>query len=162
MLIQFKHVILSLLASFNFNGQPVNVGEVSCLSQAVFFEAKSESYEGKLAVANVIRNRTENDLFPKSVCAVIAQKGQFSFFKKSNKVKIDVQNESVYKQVVDSINVAVAVLSGQERDNTHGAIAFINPRLATNKSWLHHFHKTVSIGGHSFYALREHGETSYN
>ncbi|MET0307105.1 MAG: cell wall hydrolase [Sphingomonas sp.] len=53
--------------------------ELTCLATGIYYEAKSEPLAGQLAVADVILNRTTSGRFPKSVCSVITQPGQFSF-----------------------------------------------------------------------------------
>lgn len=53
--------------------------EEECLAGAVFFESRSESLEGQLAVAQVIINRAKSGRFPSSLCGVVMQPGQFSF-----------------------------------------------------------------------------------
>jgi spore germination cell wall hydrolase CwlJ-like protein len=53
--------------------------ELSCLAQAVYFEARGEPLDGQLAVARVIINRTESGMFPEDYCSVVTQRGQFSF-----------------------------------------------------------------------------------
>jgi N-acetylmuramoyl-L-alanine amidase len=53
--------------------------EEECLAGAVFFEARSESLEGQLAVAQVIINRAKSGRFPSSLCGVVMQPSQFSF-----------------------------------------------------------------------------------
>ncbi len=53
--------------------------ELRCLATGVYFEARSESLSGQLAVADVILNRSTSGRFPGSVCSVVTQKGQFSF-----------------------------------------------------------------------------------
>ncbi|HEX8574337.1 MAG TPA: cell wall hydrolase [Allosphingosinicella sp.] len=50
-----------------------------CLAGAVYFESKGEPLRGQLSVAEVILNRTRSGRFPASVCAVVKQRGQFSF-----------------------------------------------------------------------------------
>lgn len=55
--------------------------ETRCLASAVYFEAKSESLTGQLAVANVILNRVAAGRFAGTVCGVVHQKGQFSFIR---------------------------------------------------------------------------------
>lgn len=47
--------------------------EYDCLTQAVYYEAGSESSEGKLAVAEVILNRVADHRYPNSVCEVVFQ-----------------------------------------------------------------------------------------
>jgi spore germination cell wall hydrolase CwlJ-like protein len=53
--------------------------EARCLATAVFFEARSESLAGQLAVANVVIARAQSGHFPSSLCGVILQRGQFGF-----------------------------------------------------------------------------------
>jgi N-acetylmuramoyl-L-alanine amidase len=53
--------------------------QLTCLAGAVYFESKGEPLDGQLAVAKVILNRTKSGRFPKSVCSVVTQPGQFSF-----------------------------------------------------------------------------------
>ena len=53
--------------------------ELNCLAVGVYYEAKSKPLAGQLAVADVIINRTQSGRFPKSICSVITQRGQFSF-----------------------------------------------------------------------------------
>lgn len=57
---------------------PVN-DETDCLASAVFYESRSESLEGQLAVARVILNRSEQTRFGADICSVVTQPGQFSF-----------------------------------------------------------------------------------
>ena len=58
--------------------------ETHCLAVGIYYEAKSEPLAGQLAVAEVILNRTSSGRFPKSVCSVLAQRGQFSFVRGGN------------------------------------------------------------------------------
>ena len=56
-----------------------------CLTDAVYYEARSEPAEGQLAVAQVVLNRVRDRAFPHSVCGVVYQGSgratgcQFSF-----------------------------------------------------------------------------------
>jgi hypothetical protein len=47
--------------------------DLTCLTEAVYFEARSESARGQAAVAQVVMNRLANPNFPKSVCRVVFQ-----------------------------------------------------------------------------------------
>lgn len=53
--------------------------ELNCLAIGVYYESKGEPLEGQLAVAEVILNRAESGRFPRTVCGVLKQRGQFSF-----------------------------------------------------------------------------------
>lgn len=50
-----------------------------CLSLAIYYEARDQSLEGQIAVAEVVLNRVESSKFPDTVCDVVWQRKQFSF-----------------------------------------------------------------------------------
>ncbi len=56
-----------------------------CLSTAIYFEARGESYRGQVGVAQVVMNRVKSRTFPNSICGVVFQnkswrnRCQFSF-----------------------------------------------------------------------------------
>lgn len=47
-----------------------------CLAEAIYYEARSESLEGHLAVAEVIGNRVASKHYPDNVCAVVYEGAQ--------------------------------------------------------------------------------------
>jgi spore germination cell wall hydrolase CwlJ-like protein len=49
------------------------------MALALYFEARSESIDAQLAVAEVILNRVEDTRFPDDVCSVVWQPKQFSW-----------------------------------------------------------------------------------
>jgi len=53
--------------------------ELECLAGAIYFESKSESLQGQLAVGHVIANRAHSGRFAPSYCGVVFQRSQFSF-----------------------------------------------------------------------------------
>jgi spore germination cell wall hydrolase CwlJ-like protein len=70
--------------------------ELECLTRNIYWEAASEPFEGKVAVAQVTLNRVESGLFAESICGVVTQKNiiyekvicQFSWYCEGNfKVK---------------------------------------------------------------------------
>ena len=44
---------------------------LECLSQAIYYEARSQSDDGQRAVAQVVLNRVRHPAFPKTVCGVV-------------------------------------------------------------------------------------------
>ena len=48
--------------------------QVECLAKNIYYESGSESYEGKLAVAQVTLNRVNSGKFPSDICSVVYQK----------------------------------------------------------------------------------------
>jgi hypothetical protein len=61
------------------------LAQSECLARAVYFEARSESELGQLAVAKVILNRVKSSRYPNNICGVVYQGSdrrnscQFSF-----------------------------------------------------------------------------------
>jgi spore germination cell wall hydrolase CwlJ-like protein len=70
-----KDLVLSFV---DFGNQDA---EQLCLAKAVYFEARSESLEGQLAVAEVVLNRARSGVYPPSICGVVTQHAQFSFIR---------------------------------------------------------------------------------
>jgi N-acetylmuramoyl-L-alanine amidase len=112
--------------------------ELDLMARLVRAEAQGESFQGKVAVAEVILNRIHSPLFPDTVQEVIYQKGQFS----------PVSNGAINLPAdTDSINaVKEAVNNGTNLD---GALFFYNPRTATSR-WLDSKPVLLVIGNHEF------------
>jgi hypothetical protein len=49
---------------------------LDCLTQAIYYEARSQSDDGERAVAQVVLNRVRHPAFPNSVCGVVYQGSQ--------------------------------------------------------------------------------------
>ncbi|MBK6802908.1 cell wall hydrolase [Novosphingobium sp.] len=70
----------SLAALVSAQPQPADLSrELNCLAGAIYFEAKSESLVGQLAVGRVVVARSKSGRFPESYCGVVFQRSQFSF-----------------------------------------------------------------------------------
>lgn len=65
----------------NLRGTEPGSRELECLAVGIYYEAKSESLAGQLAVGHVIANRAESGRFPSSYCGVLFQRSQFSFIR---------------------------------------------------------------------------------
>ena len=86
-----KSIILGLILSLPFAAVELNIQKenevqhqldpesLKCLAENIFYEAGNQSVEGKLAVAHVTWNRTQDERFPNSICSVVHQKNQFSW-----------------------------------------------------------------------------------
>lgn len=51
----------------------LNAKQVYCLAKNIYFEARGESVDGHVAVAQVTLNRVKSGQFPNSVCGVVYQ-----------------------------------------------------------------------------------------
>ncbi|SOB80467.1 Cell Wall Hydrolase [Sphingomonas guangdongensis] len=69
----------TLSAAVAAQDHAVDDRDLRCLAAGVFFESKGEPLAGQLAVAQTIINRSKSGRFASSICAVLTQRGQFSF-----------------------------------------------------------------------------------
>lgn len=115
-----------------------------CLKTALYFESRGESLKGQFAVAEVILNRVDNPVYPKSVCAVVKQGCQFSF---TCDGLSDVMRDGMSADRAGRI--ARVMLDGAPRALTQGATHFHTVNV--NPSWAKRFPRTASIGAHLFY-----------
>lgn len=126
--------------------------QLTCLARNIYWESAGESFEGKVAVAQVTMNRAESGQFPDTVCGVVHQKTkfydrvvcQFSWLCENN-YNTKVINREAYKE---SEEVAKMVfLEGFRLKKVENALYYhadyVNPRW--NKD------KIAQIGRHIFY-----------
>jgi len=58
--------------------------ELECMTRVILYEAGSEPRAGQVAVAQVVLNRMRSGRFPRTICGVIHQRGQFSAIRSFN------------------------------------------------------------------------------
>ncbi|MGH6612943.1 cell wall hydrolase [Sphingomonas sp.] len=117
-------------------------GDLRCMASAIYFESKSEPLAGQLAVAEVILNRTKSGRFPKSVCSVVTQRGQFSFVRGGHIPAI-----ANNKQFRTAVAVAQVAMADHWDSPAANALYFHARRVAPG--W--RMSKVASIGNHVFY-----------
>jgi spore germination cell wall hydrolase CwlJ-like protein len=130
--------------------QPAPGGDADwqCLTEALYFEARGESLQGQIAVAEVILNRADSPLYPHSVCGVVKQRGgggcQFSY-------TCDGRADRMRDQDAADLagRIARAMLDGAPRVLTDGASHFHT--RAVRPRWTKRFAHTTTIGAHAFY-----------
>ena len=57
----------------------ITAAAATCLALNVYFEGRGEDYDGQKIIAEVTMERVYETGFPKEVCAVVWEKGQFSW-----------------------------------------------------------------------------------
>lgn len=134
----------SLAAMVAAQPQPGELSrELNCLAGAIYFEAKSESLAGQLAVGRVIVARSKSGRFPNSYCGVVFQPSQFSFVRGSSMPSIPRSS----KQWKNAVAVAQIAHANSWRSPVEGALyfhaAFVSP------GW--HLTRLGKIDNHVFY-----------
>jgi spore germination cell wall hydrolase CwlJ-like protein len=126
--------------------------EWSCLTEALYFEARGETVRGIFAVAEVILNRVESSRYPDTVCGVVNQ-GTGKLFQCQFTYTCDGQKETIAEPAAYDMvgKVARLMLDGKPRKLTGGATHYhtrsVNPR------WSNAYPRTTTIGYHHFYRM---------
>jgi hypothetical protein len=128
--------------------------QMRCLSEAVYFESRSEPEAGQAAVAQVVLNRVRSGIFPTDVCGVVYQDRnhpfacQFSFACEGKSLRIEEPGAWAI-----ATRIAQEVVSGVN----------FNPRIAEALNyhanyvmpfWAPSLRRVDRIGAHIFYAMR--------
>ncbi len=131
----------------------MRLAEENCLARAVYFEARSETELGQMAVAKVILNRTRTEGFPKTICGVVYQGSnrrnscQFSFA--CDGLPDDVRQPAAWTQ---SRRIAQKAIAGDTQMGkvmngaTNYHADYVKPK------WSKTMRRLVKIGRHIFYA----------
>jgi spore germination cell wall hydrolase CwlJ-like protein len=122
---------------------PAVDSDLACLAGTIYFEAKGEPLAGQLAVANVVINRMNSGRFPRSICSVVTQRGQFSFIRGGRVPSIAPTNAS-YRTAI-----AVARVAMEQRWESPVADALFFHARHVSPGW--RLTRVAAIGGHIFY-----------
>jgi len=111
--------------------------DLECLATAVYHEARGEPTDGKIAVAQVVVNRTKLNFYPKSVCGVVFQRNQFTGL---HAVKYNKDAMRIAKQVLRGASDIMA-------EATHFHTVNVMPKWASSPTMVY----LGQIGDHLFY-----------
>ena len=129
--------------------------EAYCLSLNIYEEARGEPLEGKVAVANVVRNRVESDKYPNTYCEVVKQRRgnicQFSWYCDSRIRKpyfrsMQLPDAQAFKFAVEiSLKIMDNIIIDNTEGSTHFHATYVSPY------WNKYLVQTVQYGEHIFY-----------
>lgn len=132
----------------------VEIGKKSpawtCLTEALYHEARGESLVGQVAVAEVILNRVDSRFYPDTVCGVITQGAKASRYCQFS-YKCDGLSDRMREGRARDLmgKIAWVMLKGKPRiltgKATHYHTNAVNPR------WASSLVRTARIGEHIFY-----------
>ena len=127
--------------------------DTRCLAETLYYEARNQSRQGKLAVGMVVLNRAASSKFPNNICGVVYQsmkRGtcQFSWACK-NRNHINEHN----KEWRDSVVLAKLLIQDEKkyRNIAPGALFFHNTSVKPN--WAERLTPVSTIGSHIFYRI---------
>ena len=135
--------------------------EHHCLAEAVYYEARSESRSGQLAVADVVKNRVKSKHYPNTICGVVYEGAhrpfacQFSFACDGSMDKLP--TNPAWQRSKDIAQLSLTgFVPDMTKNSTHYHTSEINP------DWADTLEYKATIGFHKFYrpSWRERGTGS--
>ena len=116
----------------------------------IWMEARGEPFQGKVAVAEVMRNRLKSGRWGKTIVQVVLAPYQFSGWNTNDSNRIQAllldDSDPQYQECVRAWNTSKA-----STNFARGALYYFNPKLAA-PSWAKPQNLLVTIGNHQFYA----------
>lgn len=117
--------------------------DLDCMERAMYFESAHSSRDGMIAVGSVVMNRVESGRYPRSVCGVVGQRGQFARGIMSKRM-----NPRALPPVREA---AAAVLSGERHPMIGDAMFFHTAGYQYNYDNMQY---VLVAGGNAFYEKR--------
>ncbi len=127
-----------------------NSTEQRCMAEAIYYEARGESRQGQLAVAEVVANRVRSGIYPNTVCGVVYQGSerstgcQFSFTCDGS---MKARPRGAAWREANALSTQV--LMGMVRPVTNKATHYHT--VAIDPYWSASLVETTRIGAHVFY-----------
>jgi spore germination cell wall hydrolase CwlJ-like protein len=125
--------------------------ELKCLAEAIYFEARSEPERGQAGVAQVVLNRTQSGVYPKSVCGVVYQNRhrylacQFTFACEGKSLRTNEAGPwSTAMRIARDVAEGRTYLPGVG-NATHYHANYVRPW------WVRYMDKREKVGKHIFY-----------
>ena len=129
---------------------PKSDKQMSCLAEALYFEARGEPIKGQLAVGEVILNRVEDARYPSSICRVVNQ-GTGRRFACQFTYTCDGKLETVHerKPYEISLKIAKILMTTHDRKLTKGSTHYHSNYV--DPKWSKKFERVAKFGRHIFY-----------
>jgi len=132
-------------------------GERLCLAQAIYHEARGESREGQLAVANVIINRAMSKKYPSTICGVVFQNADKGRYKCQFTFACDGRSDmgrerSAWNRSIKMAEDAFYEFQRGERPGVVPNSVLFYHTTAVAPKWSHTFNRVAAIGSHVFYS----------
>ncbi|HYD24593.1 MAG TPA: cell wall hydrolase [Croceibacterium sp.] len=120
-------------------------GDMQCLAEAIYFEARGEPIAGQLAVAEVVINRSQSGRYPADYCSVVTQPAQFSFVRRGVIPQPDIASRAWTRAK------ALAQIAHQQLWETEAGDALFFHATYVSPSWANHKTALARIDTHIFY-----------
>jgi spore germination cell wall hydrolase CwlJ-like protein len=100
--------------------------QLLCLADNIYFESRSEPVLGQIEIGYVTIERTKQDGYPSTVCEVVKQEGQFSWYNKRRYYVIKDKTAWVRAFVIAK-GVQIGFLPNKYKGATHFHATWVRP-----------------------------------
>lgn len=144
--------VYQTFATAHFDQAQRQARELNCLAETIYYEARSESRAGQIAVAEVVLNRVRHPLYPNSICGVVYQGAedgsgcQFTFACDGS------MNRSPRGRAwANAERIAAHAMLGFDDGGSATGNATHYHTVAVNPIWSATLVRTGQVGSHVFY-----------
>jgi len=152
-------LLLISLTSLQAVRSLVDSDSLECMATAIYWESKSESTAGQIAVGQTILNRTQHPRFPGSVCGVVKEgrhiqglpvkdRCQFSFYCDG---RSDVPREPKAYEKALRLSEWLLLTKDWIPDLTDGALYYHASWMEIWPKWSQEKRRLLQIDSHVFY-----------
>jgi len=121
-----------------------NASEIDCLAKNIYYESRGEPEVGQFLVGFVTINRLKSKKFPNTICKVVKQRHQFSWY-------WDGKSDRPYNREAwtKSKEIAQIVYNSRELDVSQYGLYF--KAVYAKSTFFNKLKKLYNIGKHEFY-----------
>lgn len=135
----------------------IAINERDCLAQAIYHEARGESADGQLAVANIIVNRALSRRYPSSLCGVIYQNADKGRYRCQFTFACDGRADTPTERRAWAHSQALAqkVYARYAQGKSLGMLpksALFYHTTSVRPNWAYTYSRVAQIGAHIFYS----------
>jgi len=125
--------------------------ELHCMQLNIYWEARNQDLAGKTAIAAVTLNRVKSKRFPDSVCGVVYQSHQFSWYWDGLIDRPSLDNRFEVEAWKESKRIATLALNNKLKSEVGNATHYHHTDI--NPWWSAKLVRLVTIEDHIFYNL---------
>ena len=114
------------------------------MARAMYFESNRSSRDGMIAVGSVVMNRVESGQYPRSICGVVGQRGQFA---------PGIMTKRMDDRSLPMVREAARSVMRGERHPLIGRAMFFH--TAGHRFGYDNMHYVLVTGGNAFYERRK-------
>ena len=137
-------LVVTLIALLTSPALGAEQSEMDCLAEAIYYESRSETTIAQLAVGTVVLNRVKSKRYPSTICGVVHQGCQFSYYCDGKpEYMVDKRARAVSYAMVRLLSDSIMV-GGLEKA-THYHAFYVAPAWASKLTFVGRY------GSHLFY-----------